>query len=80
MLDEVHPPCNNDPYTCGASLMPDGHLLATLVYCNETLTCATAIERMLLIAVLARSAHRLCTLRRVTQHLRDREAVQTAVS
>ena len=28
--------------------MPDGHLLAKLVYCNEALTCATAIERTLI--------------------------------
>ena len=27
--------------------MPDGHLLVKLLYCNETLTCATAIERTL---------------------------------
>ena len=39
--------CNNDQHTCGASLMPDGHLLAKLVHWNETLTCATAIERTL---------------------------------
>lgn len=39
--------CENDQFTCGASLMPDGHKLASDIYCNESLYCAAPIENTL---------------------------------
>ena len=55
--------------------MPDGHQLAKLVYCNETLTCATAIERTLFICSAS-------TISTALVHFEKGplEAVQTATS
>jgi hypothetical protein len=45
--DELAAACDDHQYTCGASLMPDGHQLAAHVYCNEGRICAAALERAL---------------------------------
>lgn len=45
--DEVSQACTNDQYTCGSRLMPVGHSLEFAVYCSESLTCDTHLERTL---------------------------------
>jgi hypothetical protein len=44
VYDEVQAACDSTLYTCGAVLMPVGHALDPVVYCNVALTCAAPVE------------------------------------
>jgi hypothetical protein len=47
VYDEVEAACECGQYSCGAALMPFGHVLEGVVYCNAALTCAAPIESTL---------------------------------
>jgi hypothetical protein len=44
---EVEAACESGQCSCGAVLMPPGHLLDSEVYCNVALTCAAPVETKL---------------------------------
>jgi hypothetical protein len=47
VYDEVQAACDSTLYTFGAVLMPVGHALDPVVYCNVALTCAAPVESTL---------------------------------